>query len=39
MAALVPGLVIAAVALAFPIALSAGMVARYGRETRDRNLE
>ena len=39
MAAVVPGLVFVAFALAFPIALSAGLVARYGRETRDRNLE
>lgn len=39
MAALVPGLVIAAVALAFPIALSAGLVARYGKETRNKQLE
>jgi MFS transporter, putative metabolite:H+ symporter len=38
-AALVPGLIAAAVMLAFPIALSAGMVARYGRETRHRELE
>jgi putative MFS transporter len=39
MAALVPGLVIAAFALTFPIALSAGLVARYGKETRNKQLE
>jgi len=39
MAALVPGLVTGAIALVFPIAISAGLVARYGRETRNRNLE
>jgi MFS transporter, putative metabolite:H+ symporter len=39
MAALVPGMVVAAFALAFPIVLSAGLVARYGKETRNRNLE
>lgn len=38
-AALVPGLVTAAVALALPIALSAGLVARYGMETRNIELE
>ena len=39
MAALVPGLVAVAVALAFPIALSAGLIARYGKETRHKSLE
>jgi MFS transporter, putative metabolite:H+ symporter len=39
MAALVPGLVIAAVALAVPVVLSAGLVARYGKETRNKQLE
>lgn len=39
MAALVPGLIFAAIALTFPIALSAGLLARYGRETRNRNLD
>jgi putative MFS transporter len=39
MAALVPGLVVAAVALAFPIVLSAGLVARYGKETRNKTLD
>jgi putative MFS transporter len=38
-AALVPGLGIAAGALALPISISAGMIARYGRETRNRMLE
>ena len=38
-AALVPGLGMAAVALAFPMAVSAGLVARYGKETRNRRLE
>ena len=38
-AALVPGLIAAALALAGPIALSAVMVARYGKETRNRQLE
>jgi putative MFS transporter len=38
-AGLIPGLVAAAVALAFPVAVSAAMVARYGRETRNRRLE
>jgi MFS transporter, putative metabolite:H+ symporter len=36
---LVPGLIVAASALALPIALSAGLVARYGRETRNKPLE
>jgi putative MFS transporter len=39
MAAVVPTTIAAALVLAFPIALSAGMVARYGRETRNRELE
>jgi len=39
MAALVPSLVFATVALIAPIALSAGLVARYGKETRNRHLE
>ena len=38
-AALVPGLAATAVALAFPILVSAGTVARYGRETRNRTLD
>ncbi len=38
-AAMVPGLIAAALALACPIVLSAAMVARYGRETRNRYLE
>ncbi|HEX2257669.1 MAG TPA: hypothetical protein VHG92_13420, partial [Afifellaceae bacterium] len=38
-AAVVPGMVFAAAALALPILLSAGMVARYGRETRNRHLD
>jgi putative MFS transporter len=38
-AALVPGLGVAAMALAFPVAVSAAMVARYGNETRNRRLE
>jgi putative MFS transporter len=38
-AALVPSMIAAALILAFPIALSAGMVARYGRETRNRKLD
>jgi MFS transporter, putative metabolite:H+ symporter len=38
-ASLVPGLVAAAVALAFPVAVTAAMVAHYGRETRNRRLE
>lgn len=38
-ASLVPGLGAAALALAFPVAVSAVMVARYGQETRDRRLE
>ena len=38
-AALVPGLGAAAMALAVPMALSAAMVARYGRETRHRRLD
>ena len=38
-ASIVPALGPAALALALPIALSAGMVARYGKETRDRRLE
>jgi putative MFS transporter len=37
-AALVPGMIVAALALAVPIAVSAGMVARYGRETRELEL-
>ena len=36
---LVPGLIAAASVLALPIALSAGLVARYGRETRNKPLE
>ena len=39
MAALVPGLMTAALALAVPVIVSAGLVARYGRETRNKNLE
>jgi putative MFS transporter len=39
MAALVPSLVFATVALIAPIALSAGLVARYGKETRNSHLE
>jgi putative MFS transporter len=38
-AALVPALGTAAIALAFPMAVSAGLVARYGKETRNRRLE
>lgn len=38
-AALVPSLSTAAIALAFPVAVSAGMLACYGRETRHRKLE
>jgi len=38
-AALVPDLITAGLALAVPVALSAGMIARYGGETRDCNLE
>lgn len=38
-AALVPGVIAAGLALALPIALSAGLVARYGRETRDIDLD
>jgi putative MFS transporter len=38
-ASLVPGLAAAAAALAFPISVSAGMIARYGRETRNRVLD
>ena len=38
-ASLVPGLAAAAAALAFPISVSAGMIARYGRETRNRALD
>ncbi len=38
-ASIVPALGPAALALALPIALSAGMVARYGKETRNRRLE
>ena len=38
-AALVPGLGAASMALALPVAVSAGMVARYGKETRNRRLE
>jgi len=37
-ASIVPALGPAALALALPIALSAGMVARYGKETRNRRL-
>ena len=37
-AALVPGLGAAALALAAPMAVAAGMVARYGKETRNRRL-
>ena len=36
--ALVPGMIVAALALAVPVAVSAGMVARYGRETRELEL-
>jgi putative MFS transporter len=36
---LVHGLIAAASVLAVPIAVSAGLVARYGRETRDKPLE
>jgi hypothetical protein len=39
MAALVPGMIVAALALAVPVAVSAGMIARYGRETRDQDLD
>jgi MFS transporter, putative metabolite:H+ symporter len=39
MAALVPGMIAAALALAVPIAVSAGMIAHYGRETRDQDLD
>lgn len=39
MAGLVPSLVVAAVALAVPIAVSAGLLARYGKETRNKQLE
>jgi MFS transporter, putative metabolite:H+ symporter len=39
MAALVPGVIAAALALAVPVAVSAGLIARYGRETRDENLD
>jgi putative MFS transporter len=38
-AALVPGLGVAAAALAFPVAVSAALVAHYGKETRHRRLE
>jgi putative MFS transporter len=38
-ASLVPALGLAALALAFPMAVSAGMIARYGKETRNRRLE
>jgi putative MFS transporter len=38
-AAMVPGVIAAGVLLALPVALSAGMVARYGRETRDVDLD
>ena len=38
-ASLVPGLAATAVTLAFPILLAAGMIARYGRETRNQALE
>jgi putative MFS transporter len=38
-AALVPGLAATAVALALPISVAAGLVARYGRETRNQTLE
>jgi putative MFS transporter len=34
MAALAPGMIAAGLALAVPVAVSAGMIARYGRETR-----
>jgi putative MFS transporter len=39
MAALVPNLVFAAVALIVPIVLSGSLVARYGKETRNKRLE
>ncbi len=39
MASLVPGLVVAALVLSVPIVVSAGLVARYGKETRNKNLE
>lgn len=39
MAALVPGMIAVALALAVPVALSASMLARYGRETRNRTLD
>jgi MFS transporter, putative metabolite:H+ symporter len=38
-AALVPGFGAAAAALAVPVAVSAAMVAHYGKETRNRRLE
>jgi MFS transporter, putative metabolite:H+ symporter len=38
-ASLVPGLGPAAIALAFPMAVSAGMVARFGKETRNRRVD
>jgi putative MFS transporter len=34
LAALAPGMIAAGLALAVPVAVSAGMIARYGRETR-----
>ena len=37
-AALAPGMKAAGLALAVPIAVSAGMIARYGRETRELEL-
>ena len=37
MASLVPGLVVAALVLAVPIVVSAGLVAQYGKETRNKN--
>jgi MFS transporter, putative metabolite:H+ symporter len=39
MVALVSSMTVVASALALPVALSAGMVARYGRETRNKNLD
>lgn len=38
-ATLAPGMVAVALALALPVALSAAMVARYGRETRNKHLD
>jgi putative MFS transporter len=37
-AALIPGMIVAALVLAVPVAVSAGMIARYGRETRELEL-